>query len=543
MFKKIAKPQNAYDSFLKLQSQRNSSLAWILLGAVGVMWAYNGWTLYQEYREDVRVEIAEAQTESLTAVSNDVENLMRLVYEHIRTISLLPSIRRVGAFNRLSEAEDVVDQGRLSVDTHQTIQQIYRNLNSTVDLSEIYVTLNGFSPDQGEVPFAMYDDAISGAGIDPNVQLFSDHSANDPYEDDEYREYVVQLKWFKEQYPEWLGKNDITKIPALTSALLRTCDNTQFDPSQADNFQNTLGLLYSTPIFSLANQQFVGLVSAVIRANVLEAVISGIPFIPVTNSDFERFGTLGVSKSRTPSNFILTNGSGLKLFDRTNEELASRADDILQELGDDHLASVTLDIVSDSEWTLYRYMTHADMKQLVETRTIRFYRDIAIRMLLLLVFAVMLIKALRDQGANHKNLVRLAHFDTLTDLPNRSMLYSALGQSIKRAERTGTRIGLLFLDVDDFGIINDSTSHTIGDLVLQNIASRLRGKNASSASQTIELGGYQVTPLVSRLGGDDFALIFEDLPSAEIGAVLGQMQIDKFNEPMLINGQVVDVSL
>ena len=543
MFKKNSKPHSAYDSFIKLQSVRNSELARLLLSAVLIMWAYNGWSVYQEYKNDVKVEIATAQNVELGSVAVKVESVMRLVYEHIRMISLLPSIRRVGEFNRISADENVVDQGRLSIDTHQTIQQIYRNLNNTVDLSEIYVSLKGFDPDAGEVPFAMYDDAVSGVGRDSKLDFSSDHFSEIEYEMAEYQEYVKQLNWFTQTFPEWLGKNDITKIPALTSPLLRTCDVTQFDPSQENNFQNTLGMVYSVPIFSLADQKFIGIVSAVLRANILESILAGLPFIPVTATDIGRFSELGLTNDGTPSNFVLTNDNGVQIFDRRNTYLADRIDGILAGSGSDYVSTTNLDVVSDVNWTLYNYMTQEDIVSLVKDRTIRFYRDIAIRVLLMVVFAVMLIKALRDQTANHRNLVRLAHFDSLTELPNRAMLYSALEQAIKRADRQGTRIGLLFLDVDDFGIINDSTSHSVGDLVLQNIANRLRTQEGGELVQAPNSQGYVSNPLVARLGGDDFALIFEELPSAELALVLGQLQVDKFNEPMLINGQVMDVAL
>ena len=193
MFTVVKKSQNAYDSFIKLQSNKHGRLAWLLLVAVGFMWAYNGWAVYVEYQEDLDREIASYQNTVLAEKSHEVENVMRLVYEHLRTISLLPSMRRVGGYNRQSSSEDVVAQGRLSVDTHHTIQQIYRNLHSTIDLSEIYITLKGFRPDTGEVPFAMYDDEISGTSVDPVNDKYTDHDGGEGYEEDEYRAYVEQL--------------------------------------------------------------------------------------------------------------------------------------------------------------------------------------------------------------------------------------------------------------------------------------------------------------------------------------------------------------
>jgi len=546
MFTVVKKSQNAYDSFIKLQSNKHGRLAWLLLVAVGFMWAYNGWAVYVEYQEDLDREIASYQNTVLAEKSHEVENVMRLVYEHLRTISLLPSMRRVGGYNRQSSSEDVVAQGRLSVDTHHTIQQIYRNLHSTIDLSEIYITLKGFRPDTGEVPFAMYDDEISGTSVDPVNDKYTDHDGGEGYEEDEYRAYVEQLDQLGRNSPMWQVDKDITKIPAISSSLVRTCDESQFEDPINGDIRNTLGILYTVPIYSLDTQRFAGIVSAVLRANILESILVGIPFIPVTKSDFARYASLEFPVVREQSNFVLTDSAhGVVIFDRENSYLSDNYAAVLDLDTTDQVARLNLDIMGDTQWSLTHYMSLDEIGFLTVNRTLRFYRDIAIRLLLMLVFSVMLIKALRDQNTNHRNLIRLAHIDSLTELPNRRMLYPALEHAIKRAKRDDTLLGLLFLYVDDFGVINDSTSHSIGDAVLKNIADRLleRKSDQNEAGSRMSVNGYVQEPLVARLGGDDFALIFEDLPDYDTAQQVALQQMAKFAHPMTVQGHTLDVSV
>jgi diguanylate cyclase (GGDEF)-like protein len=99
--------------------------------------------------------------------------------------------------------------------------------------------------------------------------------------------------------------------------------------------------------------------------------------------------------------------------------------------------------------------------------------------------------------------VRLAHMalhDPLTGLPNRALFLDRLGVALDRSRRTNTRVGVLFLDVDKFKEINDSSGHDAGDTVLVGLAERLRAM-------------LRPMDTVARFGGDEFTFLFEDLAS------------------------------
>lgn len=106
----------------------------------------------------------------------------------------------------------------------------------------------------------------------------------------------------------------------------------------------------------------------------------------------------------------------------------------------------------------------------------------------------------RRKFENH--LAHQATHDTLTNLPNRLLLFDRIQQAINQAKRNDSLIGIMFFDLDKFKIINDSLGHDIGDVLLQQVAKRL--KKSIRESDTI-----------ARLGGDEFVVLLPTLKSPE----------------------------
>lgn len=126
-------------------------------------------------------------------------------------------------------------------------------------------------------------------------------------------------------------------------------------------------------------------------------------------------------------------------------------------------------------------------------------------------------------------LLKLAHFDTLTGLPNRSQFYSALTRALEQAAEHRWSVGVLFLDVDRFKNINDTLGHPCGDELLRQFASRL-------------VDSLRVRDTIGRFGGDEFAAILM-LPEGPQTAIV---VVDKIREslrrPFDLEGHEVTVT-
>ncbi|WP_207061299.1 bifunctional diguanylate cyclase/phosphodiesterase [Motiliproteus sp. SC1-56] len=520
-----------------------SRLVWGMILVILLLWTLNVRELVLDYRERAQERVTQYQVQLLGSKAEELEDRFLAVYEHIRTISLLPSVRAVSGPNRQSTSENVVYQGRLPLETHYTLEQIYRNLANSISLSEIYYVLDGFRPDRGEVPFFMYDGEIVGVN-DPVEGGLSNHGdIPEEYELDEYAYYLEQMRWYKAHFPRWSFSDDITQIPALASPLMRTCDNTQYASVSGGSVEDTHGILYSVPVFGLDDKGFKGIISAVLRANVLEAALVGVPFIPITPDEQARAREEAWALPPQPADFLLTQDThDIVIHDRRNSLFAGltpgRVSEALSAAGG-RGASVTLDVVGEGRWRLYHHLPPARLQALTDPLRHRLYIDIAARVGLLLVLLAIFLRANRDQRRHHAELVKLAHYDSLTHLPNRSLLYLHLQKAMARADRHKRCLGLMFVDIDDFGNINDSLGHQAGDAVLMAIAERLR----QSVRLTDEVARLDSNPTVARIGGDDFALVFEDVRQPEDGVFVGERLMLQFQEPINLDGQKSDISI
>ncbi len=118
-------------------------------------------------------------------------------------------------------------------------------------------------------------------------------------------------------------------------------------------------------------------------------------------------------------------------------------------------------------------------------------------------------------------LRHMANYDVLTQLPNRSLLADRLRQAILRAQRDALEVALLFIDLDNFKVINDTLGHAAGDRLLVQVSRRLRE-------------GLRQQDTVARLGGDEFILVLEDLTGAlDTLAVVEKLQ-DSFARPFVV---------
>ncbi|MBC7917255.1 MAG: EAL domain-containing protein [Rhodoferax sp.] len=133
------------------------------------------------------------------------------------------------------------------------------------------------------------------------------------------------------------------------------------------------------------------------------------------------------------------------------------------------------------------------------------------------------------QLASRERISWLSHFDTLTNLPNRTLFMDRLGLAIKRAQRTGLTVAVLLLDIDHFKEINDTLGHDQGDRLLVAAAQRLRC-------------AVRDTDTVARLGGDEFAIIVSDLQNLHPVKTVAQNILDTLAAPFALDLGSVYVS-
>jgi diguanylate cyclase (GGDEF)-like protein/PAS domain S-box-containing protein len=123
----------------------------------------------------------------------------------------------------------------------------------------------------------------------------------------------------------------------------------------------------------------------------------------------------------------------------------------------------------------------------------------------------------------------LAFYDALTGLPNRRLLQDRLNQALASARRQKNKLGLLFLDLDRFKDINDSLGHSVGDLLLQEVAERL--KRFAREQDT-----------VARLGGDEFLIALTHVKDTPDAAVAAERLMDAMSAEFVIQGHSLHVS-
>lgn len=142
---------------------------------------------------------------------------------------------------------------------------------------------------------------------------------------------------------------------------------------------------------------------------------------------------------------------------------------------------------------------------------------------------IALFSDITERKASFERIKRLAHYDALTNLPNRSLLNERLDSAIAAAKRNDRKVAVLFLDLDRFKNINDSLGHFAGDLLLQAVANRL--KRCVRGMDT-----------VARLGGDEFVIILNGIHEANDAAHVAQKVLEIMLDPVPIENQEISTT-
>jgi diguanylate cyclase (GGDEF)-like protein len=134
-----------------------------------------------------------------------------------------------------------------------------------------------------------------------------------------------------------------------------------------------------------------------------------------------------------------------------------------------------------------------------------------------------------QQKRLERELSHQAFHDSLTGLANQALFRDRVDHALVRSARHGTRVGVLFLDLDNFKTVNDSLGHTAGDELLVAVAERLRAS-------------LRATDTAARLGGDEFAVLVEDLENDEEVTNTAERIKDALQQPFVPGGREIFIS-
>lgn len=134
-----------------------------------------------------------------------------------------------------------------------------------------------------------------------------------------------------------------------------------------------------------------------------------------------------------------------------------------------------------------------------------------------------------DRKSVEDQVKHLAHYDPLTDLPNRTLFTDRLQQALTTARRDKTHLALMFIDLDKFKPINDRHGHHIGDLVLKDVAMRIQSCLRESDT-------------VARIGGDEFVVLLPVIEATQDAMGVGEKIRHALNQPIELAGHTLSIS-
>ncbi len=218
------------------------------------------YTALQNYTEQRRLETEQS--------ANNISNSFGYIYQGIRTISLLPSVKTIDRYGK-----------NLDKNAHESIVQIYNNMASNVAVSEVYIVPVDFDPEKKDLitgkqqePILMFDNKISDK-----------ETTSEKYFEEEIHEYRLiheQVIYFKQHYPDTENINH-QNPPMISGREVITCDNTEYNKTKNDD--DRLGIVFSLPFYG-EDGKLKGVISAIIRSNSIKKLMPDTNYALINNN-------------------------------------------------------------------------------------------------------------------------------------------------------------------------------------------------------------------------------------------------------------------
>ena len=276
----------------------------IIVIAMALLYAANEQA--EEQYKTVRQNYIETARASARSDMQKLDVAMRSIYENIRTLASLPSVRTIERHGQ-----------NLSDEAHVTFQHIYNNLAAGVAVSEVYILPINLEPEKidpvtlkPEEPILMFDQLIVNAGAKLSLaerQLAPGSIVDTPFmgppevEIHEYRQFKEHAAWFKQHYPTRDKINGLN-VPFISGPEIITCDNTFF--INTGNDADRSGILFSVPFFG-TDGNIKGLVSAIILTKALRDLLPAPHFALINPGNHYANLANGAQKMASSRDWIL----------------------------------------------------------------------------------------------------------------------------------------------------------------------------------------------------------------------------------------------
>lgn len=140
-----------------------------------------------------------------------------------------------------------------------------------------------------------------------------------------------------------------------------------------------------------------------------------------------------------------------------------------------------------------------------------------------------------SRNSNNRENQLLAYFDTLTGLPNRVLFTDSLNLTVAQANRSNLQFAVVYVDLDDFKLVNDTLGHDVGDQLLQEATKRLTLTVREADLVAHRKGQQDIATAVSRVGGDEFTLLISALKQGDNADKVVRRILIAFAEPFFLS--------